>query len=100
MAHNSTSPTSSAADVAAAAKAKKAIKAMQELFNQNSAKYFGGSIAGVIVIFTLFHWARFLYSRYATKSFKESKFIKTQVSISRSVIEYLELESILTFHIG
>ncbi|TVY78529.1 Ferric/cupric reductase transmembrane component [Lachnellula suecica] len=77
--------------IAAAAAAKKVMqgRALQQKNNENVAKYFAAAMAGVIIMFTIFHWSRFLYSRYATKGLKESKIMRAQVSAARLTRHFL-----------
>jgi len=54
----------------------------------NVPRFYAAAMAGLIVLFTIFHFTRFLYSRYASKSVKESAVMKIQVSIARYVSQY------------
>jgi len=78
-------PSSNSTAIAAAAATKKsmAVRALQLRNNEKTAKYYAAAMAGLIMVFTLFHWSRFLYSRYATKGPRKSKFMKAQVSLAR-----------------
>ncbi|TVY92228.1 Ferric/cupric reductase transmembrane component, partial [Lachnellula willkommii] len=73
----------------AAAKQAMAVRAVQQRNNEKTAKYYAAAMAGLIIVFTLFHWSRFLYSRYATKGLRKSKFIKAQVSLARLFRHFL-----------
>jgi len=90
MPSNSSVPAPSSknatAVAAAAAAAKKAILATiakEQMLDQQAACYFAMAMAGLIMLFTTFHWSRFLYSRYASKRVRESKVMKAQVAIAR-----------------
>jgi hypothetical protein len=74
------------AAAAAAAAAKKAVLATiakEQMLDQQAACYFAMAMAGLIILFTTFHWSRFLYSRYASKRVRESKVMRAQVAIAR-----------------
>lgn len=81
----SSPPQKNATAIAAAAMAKKlmAARALQQHYNENTAKYYAAAMAGVIVLFTIFHWSRFLYCRFATRGLKDSSVMKAQVSVAR-----------------
>jgi len=72
-----------AAAAAAASKAKYAALAKQEFLNQKTVKYYAAALMGVICLFTVFHWCRFLYSRYAPKGLRKSGLMRAQVSVVR-----------------
>jgi hypothetical protein len=78
-------PGKNATAIAAAAAAKKAAasRVLQLRNNVKVTKYYAAAMAGVIIMFTIFHWSRFLYSRYASKGLKKSKIMKAQVSVAR-----------------
>jgi len=78
-------PGKNATAIAAAAAAKKAMasRVLQQKNNVNVTKYYAAAMASVIIMFTIFHWTRFLYSRYATNGLKKSKIMKAQVSVAR-----------------
>ena len=71
------------AAAAAAKKAQAARMALQQLHNQRVPGYYAISMTGLILVFTLFHWSRFMYNRHASKGIKRSKFGRVQVEISR-----------------
>lgn len=77
-AHNGTGNVGPAASAAAAA-----ARAQQEANNVTALKHFAYAMAGVIILFTIFHWSRYFYSRYASKGVRESKIMKAQVSTAR-----------------
>lgn len=71
------------AAAAAAAKKQQLARAISQMNNVNAAKYFTAAMAGFILLFTISHWTRLLYSRYASKSVKESSIMKGQVFSTR-----------------
>jgi hypothetical protein len=76
-----------AAAVAAAAAAKKMQAQVQAeilAYNQKVPQYYAAAMIGVIILFTVFHWSRFLYSRYASTGLRASPLMKFQVAIARS----------------
>jgi ribosomal protein S11 len=79
--HNGTdgrrNATAIAAQIAARQKAN--------MWNQNSVKLFAAAMAGVIILFTVFHWSRFLYGRYASRGVRKSGPMRAQVSVARYV---------------
>ncbi|KAL2065517.1 hypothetical protein VTL71DRAFT_3187 [Oculimacula yallundae] len=88
MAHtpaSSTADNSNATAIAEAWKAAALRREHQRTLSQESAEHYAIAIAGIIAIFTLFHWSRFLYSRYSSKSVKQSGFMKAQVAVTRAV---------------
>lgn len=82
--HNGTSSTKNATAIAAQ-KAQMASRHAAKMWNQNSVKIFAGAMAGVIILFTIFHWSRFLYSRYAPRGMRKSGLMRAQVSVARFV---------------
>ena len=78
--HSSTNSTE------AAAAARLARIARQQVYNEKAAKFYGIAMAAVIVLFTLFHWSRFLYSRYSTRDAKTYGVMRLQVAITRYVL--------------
>lgn len=81
--HTSQSSGGSNGTASAAAAARAAKMARQRLFSERAAKYYAAGIVGMIAIFALFHWTRYLYSRYASKKLKKSGIMKGQISIVR-----------------
>ncbi|CAG8983101.1 hypothetical protein HYALB_00004543 [Hymenoscyphus albidus] len=75
----------STANAAAAAAEKKTqmLRAIQQTYNVRAAKYFAAAMAVFILLFTIYHWTRLLYSRYASKSVKNSSIMKSQVFLTR-----------------
>jgi hypothetical protein len=88
------SPSASSAQAAAAARLAR--MALQLAYNIKTAKYFGIAMASLIVLFTISHWSRFLYSRYSSKDTKKSWIMRSQVSVTRYISRALFLTS-LTF---
>ncbi|KAK0111505.1 hypothetical protein ONS95_001860 [Cadophora gregata] len=84
---NATAPGgNNATAIAAAARKAAALKrAHQRVISEEAVEHYAIALAGVIVLFTIFHWSRFLYSRYASKGVKRSGAMKIQVSIARMV---------------
>ncbi|KAL5331823.1 hypothetical protein ACEPPN_001361 [Leptodophora sp. 'Broadleaf-Isolate-01'] len=72
--------------IAAAARKAAALKrAHQRIISEEAVKHYAIAIAAVIVMFTIFHWSRFLYSRHASKGVKKSGIMKAEVSVARMV---------------
>lgn len=70
--------------IAAAARKAAALKrAHQRILSEEALQHYTIAIAGVIVMFTIFHWSRFLYSRHASKGVKKSGLMRVQVSVAR-----------------
>jgi hypothetical protein len=67
----------------AAQKAQLAARYKANMWNQNSVKFFAAAMMGVIILFTAFHWSRFLYSRYASREVRKSGPMKVLVSVAR-----------------
>jgi hypothetical protein len=85
---NGTDVGKNATAIAAAAKAAKAqmlARHRKAVWNQKTVKYYAAAMTGVIILFTIFHWSRFLYSRYAPRGVRNSRLIKAQVSVARYV---------------
>jgi hypothetical protein len=80
---SSKNATAVAAAAAAAKKAVLATIAKEQMLDQQAAEHFAMAMAGLIILFTTFHWSRFLYSRYASKGVRGSKIMKAQVAIAR-----------------
>ncbi|KAE8443730.1 hypothetical protein EG329_001410 [Mollisiaceae sp. DMI_Dod_QoI] len=89
MPWNHSSPTTgggnATAGAAAAAAARRVKMAHQRVLSENAAKYYAAGVLGMIAIFTVFHWSRYLYSRYAPKKVKRSSAMKGQVSVVRMI---------------
>jgi len=67
---------------AAAAAAAKA-KALRQRNNENAARFFAAGMAGMMVMFIFFHWARFLFKRYQLRRGSSTSFLRVSVGISR-----------------
>jgi hypothetical protein len=55
------------------------------VWNQNSVKLYAAAMTGVIIFFTVFHWSRFLYCRYASRGVRKSGPMRAQVLVARYV---------------
>jgi hypothetical protein len=75
--------TNSTAAAAAAKKAMQIKMAIAQANDQTAAKWFAVAMAGLILLFTVFHWSRFLYSRYASKRSRESEITNAIVTLAR-----------------
>lgn len=81
---NSTAGGKNATAIAAAARKAAALKrAHQRVISEEALEHYAIALAGVIILFTIFHWSRFLYSRYASKDVKKSGAMRVQVSAAR-----------------
>lgn len=85
---------------AAAAAARKAKMAYQRIQNQHAAKYYAAGVVGMIAIFAIFHWARYLYSLYASNKLKRSNAMRGQVSIVRYASSIDMQRNLLMSHRG
>lgn len=87
MPTNNTNPApgrNATSGAGAAAKAKQyAAMAKAQSLNEDTAKYFAAGVLGMVLIFTIAHWSRFMYSRYASKGVKNSGLMRLQVSVAR-----------------
>lgn len=87
MANVTTTPagSGSAAAAAAAAKASKvAAKALRQVKNEDTAKYFAVGMVGIMALFTMFHWTRFFYNkRYGPKGSSDSKVLEPLIAFTR-----------------
>lgn len=75
--------TAAAAASAAAMKAMMAKRAIAHHHNVMAAKYFAAAMTGFILLFSLVYWARYIYTRYASKSIKESSVMRGHVASAR-----------------
>ncbi|KAH7386341.1 ferric reductase NAD binding domain-containing protein [Cadophora sp. MPI-SDFR-AT-0126] len=83
---NSTAGGKNATAIAAAARKAAALKrAHQRIISEEALEHYAIALAGVIILFTTFHWSRFLYSRYASKRVRKLGAMKVQVSVARMV---------------
>jgi hypothetical protein len=70
-------------DAAKAAKAKVALaKLIRQRNNENTAKSFAAGMVGMMILFMIFHWTRFVYKRYGSKS-RSIALLRMPVGISR-----------------
>jgi N-acetylglutamate synthase/N-acetylornithine aminotransferase len=77
-------PNSTTGAAGAAARAKQmAAMAKSQALNESTAKYFATGVLGMVLIFTIAHWSRFMYSRFASKGVRNSGLMKLQVSVAR-----------------
>ena len=85
---NGTDIGKNATAIAAAARAAKAemlARHKAAVWNQKTVRYYAAAMTGVIILFTIFHWSRFLYSRYAPRGVRNSRLMRAQVSVARYV---------------
>ncbi|KAK6580737.1 hypothetical protein PZA11_006973 [Diplocarpon coronariae] len=84
---SSTSPGGSSGgnDPAAAAAMAAILKLMakQKVKSEEAVQYFAIGISALMILFTIFHWSRFLYSQRVSKNMKKSGLLHAQVSIAR-----------------
>jgi hypothetical protein len=88
MANVTTTPTATAASASAAAAAKLkaakvAAKALRQVENEYTAKYFAVGMVGIMALFTIFHWTRFFYKRYGSKQGGNSKVLALPIAFTR-----------------
>jgi hypothetical protein len=92
MANATTTPAGSvsaaaAASASAAAKlkaAKVAAKALRQVKNEDTAKYFAVGMVGIMALFTIFRWTRFFYNkRYGPKGSSGSKVLEHLIAFTR-----------------
>jgi hypothetical protein len=82
------STAAAAAAAAASAAAKKASLLKQALVQRNNERApwaFAIAMGGLIVLFTLFHWSRYFYSRHCSKGLRQSFVMRYQVATARYV---------------
>jgi len=73
-----------ATEVAAAAKAKTAlVKVLRQRNNENTAKFFAAGMAGMMVLFMIFHWTRVVFKRYESRKSESISLSRIPVSLSR-----------------
>ncbi|TVY49572.1 Ferric/cupric reductase transmembrane component, partial [Lachnellula occidentalis] len=75
--------TAAAEAKAAKAKAAKLVKILRQRNNENSAKFFAAAMAGIMVLFILFHWTRIAFKTYERRSGKAT-FLQFPVRITRA----------------
>jgi hypothetical protein len=80
--------SNTAATATATAKAKTAAaKAMRQKNNENTAKFLALGMAGIIVVFVIFHWTRMFYKHYGTRQSRSSSVLKFPIAFIRSDFE-------------
>lgn len=84
-AHGGTSNGTRATTIATAAKAEAEARALQQLYNQRVPEYFAVTIVGLILIFSIFHWSRFMYNRHVSTRPNSSALEKIAAGMSRYV---------------
>jgi hypothetical protein len=50
--------------------------------NENTAKFFASGMVGMMVLFMIFHWTRFIFKKYESKKGKPAA-LRTPVAITR-----------------
>ena len=87
MANITSTPAGSGSAAAAAAKlkaAKVAAKALRQVKNEDTTKYFAVGMVGIMALFTIFRWARFFYNkRYISKGRSNSKVLGHLIAFTR-----------------
>lgn len=58
-------------------------KALRQKNNENTAKFFAAGICGMIFLFILFHWARFLFTHYGRRRAGISRLVDLPRRITR-----------------
>ena len=73
-----------ATEIAAkAAKTKATLaKVLRQKNNENTAKFFASGMVGMMMLFMIFHWTRFILKKYESKKGKPTT-LKTPVAITR-----------------
>jgi hypothetical protein len=71
---------------AKAAKAKVALaKVLRQKNNENTAKFFAAGMVGMMVLFMIFHWTRFVFKKYEPKKGKPVA-LRIPVAITRYLL--------------
>jgi hypothetical protein len=85
MANVTTTPaaTASAAAAAELKAAKVAAKALRQVKNEDTAKYFAVGMTGIMALFIIFHWTRLFYKRYGSKQGRNSKVLGLPIAFTR-----------------
>jgi hypothetical protein len=77
--------SNTAATATATAKAKTAAaKAMRQKNNENAAKFLTLGMAGIIVVFVVFHWTRMFYKHCGTRQSRSSSVLEFPIAFTRS----------------
>jgi len=87
MANVTTTPAGSVSAAAAAAAklkaAKVAAKALRQVKNEDTAKYFAVGMVGIMALFTIFRWTRFFYNkRCGSKGSSDSTVLKPLIAFT------------------
>jgi hypothetical protein len=85
MANVTTTPaaTASAAAAAKLKAAKVAAKALRQVKNEETAKYFAVGMTGIMALFIILRWTRFFYKRYGSKQDSSSKVLGLPIAFTR-----------------
>jgi hypothetical protein len=78
MANVTTTPAATAKLKAA----KVAAKALRQVKNEDTAKYFAVGMTGIMALFIIFHWTRFFYKRYGSKQESSSKVLELPIALT------------------
>jgi hypothetical protein len=71
-------------NAAAVAKEKAtAAKVLRQKNNENTAKFLALGMAGIVILFIIFHWIRIFYNRYGTRQRSSSIALKLPVAFAR-----------------
>ena len=74
-----------------AAKAKATLaKVLRQKDNENTAKFFAAGMAGMMVLFMIFHWTRSVYKKYESKKGSPTA-LRVPVAITRYVFPLEEV---------
>lgn len=90
---------SASAAAAAAAKTRAKSMALSTMRNEQVSWYFAVAMFGLIAVFTISHWSRYLYSRYSSKSLRRSYIMRLQVAITRCEARLSSSELLFTKHL-
>jgi len=75
--------TASAAAAAELKAAKVAAKALRQVKNEDTAKYFAVGMTGIMGLFIIFRWTKFFYKRYGSKQESSSKVLRLPIALTR-----------------
>jgi len=78
----------STATAAAEAKASAVnlMKLLRQQNNEKTAKFFAAAMAGIMVLFIIFHWTRVVFKGYERRSGGNVTFLKFPIRVTRSYI--------------
>jgi len=72
-------------NAAAAVKAKTAAaKVLRQKNNENTAKFLALGVAGIMILFVIFHWTHIFYNRYGTRQTRSSSVLRFPTAVTRS----------------